>query len=129
MNGEQSFDFTPKFLNDGKIIGAFAAVIYKDGGLNYDVMTLTELENTRKHSKAANSPAWKDFTSEMYKKTVLRRLCKYIDLEFENPMQQTTFDDDMAIETDPQKLNEIEVEAEANTVEFEPFDVVGEQNV
>ena len=126
VNGEPSINFKPVFPNDGKIIGAFAVVLFKDGGMNYEAMTLDELENTRKHSKASNSMAWKDFTGEMYKKTVIRRLCKYIDLEFENPTQQSTFDDDAAIETDPQKINEIEVEAEANTVDFMEFE--GEQN-
>lgn len=122
VNGEPSINFRPKFPNDGKIIGAFAVVLFTDGGMNYDAMTLEELENTRKHSKASSSMAWKDFTGEMYKKTVIRRLCKYIDLEFENPTQQSTFDDDAAIETDPQKINEIEVEAEANTVDFMEID-------
>lgn len=125
-NGKQSINFRPKFPHSDNVIGAFAVVAYKDGGIQYDVMTLDELENTRKHSKASNSPAWKDFTGEMYKKTVLKRLCKYIDLQFENPTQQTTFNDDLAIETDPQKLNEIQVEAEANTIDF-PFDVEEEE--
>lgn len=122
VDGKQTINFKPKFLNDGEIIGAFAVVMYADGGMNYDVMSKKELENTRSHSRAANSPAWKDFTGEMYKKTVIRRLCKYIDLEFENSTQQSTFAEEVAIETDPVKENEIIVEAEANTVDFEEFD-------
>lgn len=118
INGEQTFNFKPLPLNDGAIIGAFAAVIYRDGGMNYDVMTLSELENTRKHSKASNSPAWKDFTGEMYRKTVIRRLCKYIDLEFENPIQRTTFDEEVAVETDIKEIHDNVVESEANTVDF-----------
>ena len=90
-NGEQTFSFNPKAFNDGKIIGAFAVVLYKDGGMAYDTMTLADLENTRKSSKASNSPAWKNFTGEMYKKTVLHRLCKHIELDFENPTQQNAF--------------------------------------
>ena len=118
INGEQTFNFKPLPLNDGAIIGAFAAVIYRDGGMNFEVMGLKELENTRKHSKASNSPAWKDFTGEMYRKTVIRRLCKYIDLEFENPTQRTTFDEEVAVETDIKEIHDNEVEADANTVDF-----------
>ena len=118
INGEQTFNFKPLPLNDGAIIGAFAAVIYRDGGMNFEVMGLKELENTRKHSKASNSPAWKDFTGEMYRKTVIRRLCKYIDLEFENPTQRTTFDEEVAVETDIKEIHDNEVESEANTVDF-----------
>ena len=49
-----------------------------------DTMSKAEIENVRKaYSKAQNSQAWKDSPGEMYKKTVLRRLCKLIDLDFD----------------------------------------------
>lgn len=118
INGEPTFNFKPKFLNDGKIIGAFAVVLYKDGGLSYDVMPLSDLENTRKHSKASNSPAWKDFTGEMYKKTVLHRLCKQIEIDFENPTQRDAFMAGMEIKTDVEAQVQQEIETEANKTEF-----------
>ena len=125
IGGEQSFDFKPKPFNDGKIIGAFAVVLYTDGGMAYDTMSLADLENTRKASKASNSPAWKNFTGEMYKKTVLHRLCKHIELDFENPTQQNMFLSGMEIETDQQKIAENEIAENANSVDF-PEDVVVE---
>lgn len=124
INGEQTFDFKPLAFNDGKIIGAFAVCLYVDGGMQYDTMSLADLENTRKSSKASNSPAWKNFTGEMYKKTVLHRLCKHIELDFENPTQQNTFMAGMEIETDQQKLAEVEIAENANMVDFEPDVVV-----
>ena len=124
INGEQTFDFKPLAFNDGKIIGAFAVCLYADGGMQYDTMSLADLENTRKSSKASNSPAWKNFTGEMYKKTVLHRLCKHIELDFENPTQQNTFMAGMEIETDQQKLAEVEIAENANRVDFEPDVVV-----
>lgn len=139
VNGEQSINFKPKAFNDGKIIGAFAVCLYQDGGMIYDTMSLADLENTRKSSKASNSPAWKNFTGEMYKKTVLHRLCKHIELDFENPTQQTAFMAGMEIETDTQKIVEAEITENANSVEFteiidepkatekEPVSVQGEQ--
>ena len=128
IDGEQSFDFKPKPFNDGKIIGAFAVVLYTDGGMAYDTMSLADLENTRKASKASNSPAWKNFTGEMYKKTVLHRLCKHIELDFENPTQQNMFLSGMEIETDQQKIAENEIAENANSVDF-PEDVVVESKV
>ena len=128
IGGEQSFDFKPKPFNDGKIIGAFAVVLYMDGGMAYDTMSLADLENTRKASKASNSPAWKNFTGEMYKKTVLHRLCKHIELDFENPTQQNIFLSGMEIETDQQKIAENEIAENANSVDF-PEDVVVESKV
>lgn len=119
VNGEQSINFKPKAFNDGKIIGAFAVCLYQDGGLIYDTMSIADLENTRKSSKASNSPAWKNFTGEMYKKTVLHRLCKHIELDFENPTQQTAFMAGMEIETDTEKIVEAEIAENANSVQFE----------
>lgn len=128
IGGEQSFNFKPKPFNDGKIIGAFAVVLYTDSGMAYDTMSLADLENTRKASKASNSPAWKNFTGEMYKKTVLHRLCKHIELDFENPTQQNMFLSGMEIETDQQKIAENEIAENANSVDF-PEDVVVESKV
>lgn len=127
--GQQTFNFKPKFLNDGKIIGAFAVVLYADGGMGYDVMSLADLENTRKQSKASNSPAWKNFTGEMYKKTVLHRLCKHIELDFENPTQASTFTAGMEIETDIRTQVQHEIAENENSQEFvveEYADVVTE---
>ena len=126
--GNQTFVFKPKAFNDGKIIGAFAVCLYADGGMQYDTMSLADLENTRKQSKASNSPAWKNFTGEMYKKTVLHRLCKHIELDFENPTQQNMFLSGMEIETDQQKIAENEIAENANSVDF-PEDVVVESKV
>lgn len=119
VNGEQGINFKPKAFNDGKIIGAFAVCLYADGGMQYDTMSIADLENTRKSSKASNSPAWKNFTGEMYKKTVLHRLCKHIELDFENPTQQNAFMAGMEIETDTEKIVEAEIVDNANTVDFE----------
>ncbi len=125
VHGEQTIDFKPKPFNDGKIIGAFAVCVFKDGGMQYDAMSLADLENTRKHSKASNSPAWKDFAPEMYRKTVLKRLCKHIEIDFENADQLRVYDEETAVESDPKVIAEQEVEAVAAEVEeFDDVDVV-----
>lgn len=118
INGQIGFTHNPKFPQDKEIVGAYAYVKYADGGINLDVMSIDELENTRKHSKMSNGGAWRDFTGEMYKKTVLRRLCKYIDMDFENPVQRNVFDEDMAIETDTEKVVAQEIAENANSEEF-----------
>lgn len=124
VNGEQGINFKPKPFNDGKIIGAFAVCLFADGGMQYDTMSVSDLENTRKSSKAANSPAWKNFTGEMYKKTVLHRLCKHIELDFENPTQASTFMAGMEIETDTEKIVDAEIAENANLVDFPEDEVV-----
>ena len=94
INGQQTVSFRPKAFSDGEIIGAFAVCLYKDGSMIYDTMSKTEIDHTRNaFSKAANSKAWKESYGEMAKKTVLRRLCKLIDLNFETIEAKMAFDD------------------------------------
>ena len=93
-NGQQVINFRPMPFNSGEIIGAFAVVLYKDGSMLYDTMSVEEIEATRNaFSKAANSKAWTNSYGEMCKKTVLRRLCKLIDLDFDNAEQCQAFED------------------------------------
>jgi recombinase, phage recT family len=105
-NGAQSINFNPKPFNDGAIIGAFAVCYYTDGSMLYDTMSLNEIENTRKtYSKIPNSKAWKDSFGEMAKKTVLRRLCKMIDLNFDTAEANQAYEDgsDTEVRNGPQK--------------------------
>ena len=93
-NGNQTVSFTPKPFNDGNIIGAFAVCLYMDGGMIYDTMSVSEIEHTRTvFSKAPNSKAWKESYGEMCKKTVLRRLCKLVDLNFDTAEAMQAFED------------------------------------
>lgn len=119
INGEPSISFKAKPFNNGAIIGAFAVCLFEDGGMLYDTMSLADLENTRKKSKQANGMAWKDFEGEMYKKTVLHRLTKQIELDFDSVEQREIFDADVEIETDTRNIVKNEVSENANTTEFE----------
>lgn len=116
--------FKPVPFSDAKVIGAFAVVEYADGGIHCDMMTLKELETTRSKSKASNSMAWKDFTNEMYRKTVLHRLCKHIEIDFENMTQLDLWNDSNAMDKnagseeihDPFAESEVIVDGEATEV-------------
>lgn len=85
IDGKPSIDFEPKAFNTGDIIGAFAVVLYVDGGIGYETMSLDGINSVRSnYSKASQSKAWKFSFDEMAKKTVLRRLCKHIETDFES---------------------------------------------
>ena len=121
VSGQPTIDFKPLPFNDGDIIGAFAVCEYQDGGMQYDVMSLKDLENTRKASKMKNGPAWSQYLSEMYKKTVLHRLCKHIQLEMDSPEQYKYFNEDNQADfkdQEPKKasLNAVLVEDESEVV-------------
>lgn len=85
IDGRPSIDFEPLPFNGNEIVGAFAVVLYKDGGMEYEVMTTKDINSVRNnYSKVSNSKAWKSSWDEMAKKTVLRRLCKHIETDFES---------------------------------------------
>lgn len=93
-DGQQTVQFKPKEFNDGKVLGSFAVALFEDGGLVYEVMSVADMEETRKnYSKQANGQAWSKSPGEMYKKTVLRRLCKNIELDFDTIEQKQAFED------------------------------------
>lgn len=93
-NGKPIVNFNPNPFNDGKIIGAFAVVYYKNGSMIYDTMSVVEINDTReKYSKSANGPAWTKSWHEQAKKTVLRRLCKLVDLDFDYAEQDQAWEE------------------------------------
>lgn len=116
--GHQSFVFKPRPFSNAPIVGAFAYVRYKDGGMIVDSMSLEDLENTRKHSRAKDSMAWQDFTTEMFRKTVIRRVCKRVEIQFETPEQRKLYDDDLAIATSPKEVSEAEIIENENASEL-----------
>lgn len=93
-DNEPVINFKPKPFNNGKIIGAFAVCQYKDGGAKVEVMSIEQLDTAKRMSKAQTGTAWKFFAEEMYKKTVIRRLCKGIPIELENSTQEALMHDD-----------------------------------
>lgn len=99
-NNEPIINFRPKPFNNGKIIGAFAVCQYKDGGAKVEVMSIDQLDTAKRMSKAQSGTAWKFFAEEMYKKTVIRRLCKGIPIELENSTQEALMHDDTIIESE-----------------------------
>ncbi len=81
-------------------MGAFAICEFADGGLLYETMSTEDMENVRaNYSKAANSKAWKTSTDTMYMKTVLKRLCKNIEVDFETIEMRKAWEDGSDFDT------------------------------
>jgi len=121
-NGQQVVNFIPVPFSDEEITGCFAIVYYNDGSMAYDAMSIAEIELTRKnHSSCPNSPAWLKNKGEMYKKTVMRRLLKTVDLSFDNQEQQSAFIDGDDFDKDKaNKPVEVVVENPFTDVEVVP---------
>lgn len=64
----------------GKIRGAYAVVIYKDGGKDFEYMPMSELEKIKNQSKAQQFGPWQTHPEEMYRKCPIRRLAKRLPL-------------------------------------------------
>ena len=123
-SGKQSVNFRPVPFSDEAIIGTFAVVLFKDGSMMYDTMSVKEIEEVRNNfSKAKNSKAWAATPGEMYKKTVLRRLCKLIDLDF-NSQQRLAYED--AGDFDKEKADEPVADDTVNVFDAEFKEVSAE---
>ncbi len=62
----------------GAPIFVYAVAQLKDGGVQFEVMSRGEIEKVRQASKAGKSGPWSSHWEEMAKKTVIRRLFKYL---------------------------------------------------
>ena len=69
----------PFLMGDpGEVIGAYALAELQNGVKVFEFMPLVELKKVRNSSRAKDSGPWTQWTEEMYKKTVVRRLFKYL---------------------------------------------------
>lgn len=69
----------------GKFIAAYGIAKYKTGEFHFEVMHRDEIDDIRKRSRAGNDGPWVTDYNEMARKTVIRRLCKFLPL---NPEYQ-----------------------------------------
>lgn len=85
-NDEFSYEFglkedlthKPAMKNRGELIAVYAVAILKDGGHQFDVMSRNEVDNIKNQSKSKNNGPWVTHYEEMAKKTVLRKLFKWL---------------------------------------------------
>jgi recombination protein RecT len=73
----------PNRDNPAKLIFVYAVAKLKDGGIQFDVMSRSEVEATRARSKAATSGPWVTDYVAMALKTVCRRLFKWLPVSIE----------------------------------------------
>jgi recombination protein RecT len=124
-NGRQDLTFKPLAFNDGEIKGAFAIVTYVDGGIQIEEMSKKDIEDVRKkYSKQSAGKAWTNSYGEMCRKTVLRRLCKHINIDFANPEQQKAFEDGGSSEFNKKKEDVVATSSLDDVSESNKEDVI-----
>ncbi|MBY7007899.1 recombinase [Clostridium botulinum] len=123
-HGKPYINFKPIPFSNNDIIGVFAVVYYEDGSMEYESMSKADVEfirdNFAKKSRKTGkfSDAWEKSFGEMAKKTALRRLCKHINIDFDNIEQLKAWEDGSDMEFESNKKSD-ETEAEKSSLEKE----------
>jgi len=97
----------------GEVFAAYSYVRFKDGAEDYEVMSIEEIEATRKRSKAANCGPWVTDRKQMIKKTPMRRHANRLPLsaEFRDALEKDadSFDPDYdpRLEFAPRRLSDL----------------------
>lgn len=115
--GEPYLVWKPVPFNDSEIVGVFAVAFFKDGGMMYEVMSKADVDKIRRVSRAGGSGPWKDYYGEMAKKTVLKKLAKNIETDFDNLEQRNAWEAD----------NDVEFKTNAAADVVDPFAAKEEQ--
>ena len=101
-----TLEHKPDLLKDrGQPFGAYAIAYFRDGGFQFEVMAKPEIEKIRATSESYKNEAtrqyspWEKWTSEMWKKTVMKRLFK--------TLPKTNFDDKLIAALSKEHENEM----------------------
>lgn len=89
------------FGEKGAAVACYAIARLKDGTIVREFMDAEQIEKIRKSSpqqrnKAQPAGIWQQWTDEMWKKTVIRRLCKRLDLSAED-MRRVMIEEDAPV--------------------------------
>lgn len=68
----------PAIDNRGDLVAVYAVALLKDGGHQFEVMSKSDVDLIRNQSKASGHGPWVTHYEEMAKKTVLRKLFKWL---------------------------------------------------
>lgn len=81
---DEKLEHRPAMDERGKVIGFYAVAKLKDGGHCFEFMSRLQVEQIMRSSQSkGNYGPWKDNFTEMGRKTVIRRLAKYLPLSIE----------------------------------------------
>jgi recombination protein RecT len=91
------------YEDTGEMILAYAVCFFKDGQRQIEVMRKDQINRIRQSSRSPDSGPWSQHTEEMWRKTVIRRICKYLPL---TPRTQEVLAHDIKSDFDDTPINE-----------------------
>jgi recombination protein RecT len=74
---EPHIDHEPAYDDEGEVVGAYAYAVLPDGTLHVEYMNKRQLDHIKAKSKSRSGP-WSTDPEEMYRKTPVKRLFKYL---------------------------------------------------
>jgi recombination protein RecT len=113
----------------GAMTYVYAVAHFKDGGYQFEVMDMEEIERRRSRSKASKNGPWVTDFEEMAKKTVIRHMWKYLPISIE--IQQQAAQDEVVrkdITSEPKSVYSDAIEVEGYTAEDIPMDEPAQQD-
>lgn len=78
VNGEVEHIVDNPWGDRGELVGFYAVCQFKDGTKKYEVMSKKEVDSVRERSRAKNSGPWVTDYIQMGRKTVFKRLSKWL---------------------------------------------------
>lgn len=88
----QTLKHVPNWREDrGQMIAVYAIAKYENGLVKFDIMSKSDVDKIRKRSKSPNNGPWVSDFEEMAKKSVVRRLSKYLEM---NPEAKRSIEKD-----------------------------------
>ena len=108
---DEKLEHRPAMKDRGAIIGFYAVAKLTGGGHAFEFMSRQEVDAIMHASQSkGNYGPWKDHYTEMGRKTVIRRLSKYLPLSIE--FQAAAALDDMASRGQDQRLDDNTIDGE-----------------
>jgi recombination protein RecT len=86
----------PTLKDRGAPVAVYAAATMKDGGFQFVVMSVEDVEKVRRESKQAEGETWREFWDEMAAKSCLRKLYKLLPVSIEVQRAVTLADQEQA---------------------------------
>jgi len=144
LDGGEMLHHEPCYEGDpGELRMAYAVCEFKDGSKQVEVMRRDQVEAVKRCSRYSGQGPWVEHTEEMWRKTVIRRICKYLPL---TPQAKAVLEHDINVEygdgTNPfvsenleKELQEVAgdktvIDVSSDNAEFDPigvFDSDGEK--
>ncbi len=84
----------------GDLLGSYVTVLFKEGGFQFEYMSLNDINKRRKRSQASSSGPWMTDYEEMCMKTVVRHIFKYLPVATDL-QELTTADEKVIHDEDP----------------------------